>query len=490
MKKISILIFTLFIANLSFSQNKTDRWALGLHVGCSGYRGDLGDNIFYQFNTEKSTYGLSLSYYINSYLDGVAFANYSNWAYKKSDAEKFSGDFFDYGARLHLKLNNGKFLKENARIAPYFLIGSAAVFANSEHTIGRTSAVAFELGYGLKIRLAKNLHLQLQSVYGILKNDEIDGLLSGNGDRFAQHTVGFSFSFPIHTKRDSDGDGVPDWRDDCPNSAMGLKVNDKGCPADSDGDGVPDFFDKCPTVKGTIANKGCPESVDTDGDGIVDDQDYCPNEKGSVELHGCPDTDGDGIPNYMDKCPNVKGVAANKGCPSDMDGDGIPDTKDACPNDRGPSSTNGCPDKDGDGVADKDDKCPEVKGIIENMGCPLVKVEDQKKLDVLIHNINFATGSDVLLQSSNISLDKVAIILKENANYRLDINGHTDNVGDAKKNLELSTKRAEAVKKYLIKKGIAAERLFAKGFGDTAPLVPNTTLQNKAQNRRVEMKLK
>jgi OmpA-OmpF porin, OOP family len=490
MKK--ILLFISFIIFLNSAQAQDQQalrnWSIGMHVGYSGYRGDIGDNLFYQFKTEKSTLGLSLGHYISPFVDAVAFVNYTNWAYTKNDSTSFNGNFFDYGVRLHLKLNNGILLKENAVIQPYLLGGAAAMFALSEHTVERSSALAFNLGYGIKIRLSKDLHFQLQSVYGISKFDAIDGIRNGNGDRYSQHTLGFVFSFPIHGNRDSDGDGVPDWKDNCPNTAMGVKVNEKGCPADTDGDGVPDYFDKCPTVKGSIENKGCPEIIDTDGDGINDNEDWCPNEKGTVALHGCPDTDGDGVPDYMDKCPHEFGVAENKGCPKDSDGDGIPDSKDACPTERG--TVNGCPDKDNDGIADKDDRCPDVKGTPSNHGCPEVKPEDQKKLDVLIHNINFAVGSDVLLFSSFASLDKAIEVLKQNPHYNLEINGHTDNEGNPKKNLELSEKRANAVKNYLVKKGIDAARLDAKGFGDTKPLVPNTSAANKAQNRRVEMKLK
>ena len=475
------------------AQSAENPWALAAHVGFSGYHGDMGDNLFYQFNTEKSTYGLSLSRYISHYFDALVQANYTNWAFTENAQNHFDGNFYSYGVRVHLKLNNGKFLKEDAIIAPYFVAGAAAMFATSDKiTNGRTSAPAWELGYGLKIKLTKSFHLQLQSIYGITPNDEIDGIRNGSGDRYALHTVGLVYSFHIHSKKDSDGDGVADWKDKCPNTALGVKVDATGCPADSDGDGVPDFFDHCPTVKGTIANHGCPESVDTDGDGITDDQDYCPNEKGSVALHGCPDTDGDGVPDYMDKCPTVKGTAANKGCPEevDSDGDGVVDSKDKCPHEKGLASMQGCPDTDGDGVADNDDQCPNVKGVKENHGCPPIKVEDQKKLDLLIHNINFQTGSDVILAASNVSLAKVVEVLKANPTYKLEIGGHTDNVGSAKNNMELSDKRDNAVKNYLVKKGIDTSRLKAIGYGDTVPLVPNTTTQNKAKNRRVEMKLK
>ncbi len=112
-----------------------------------------------------------------------------------------------------------------------------------------------------------------------------------------------------------------------------------GCP-DTDGDGIPDPKDACPNTPGLVEFDGCP---DTDGDGIPDDDDACPNTPGLVEFDGCPDTDGDGIPDLKDECPNVVGLQQFSGCP-DSDGDGIPDPDDDCPNEAGPASNGGCPE--------------------------------------------------------------------------------------------------------------------------------------------------
>lgn len=87
--------------------------------------------------------------------------------------------------------------------------------------------------------------------------------------------------------------------------------------------------------------------VDSDGDGIADNVDKCPNQKGIAKYNGCPipDTDGDGINDEVDKCPNQKGVAKYDGCPiPDSDGDGVNDENDKCPNLAGPASNNGCPE--------------------------------------------------------------------------------------------------------------------------------------------------
>lgn len=233
---------------------------------------------------------------------------------------------------------------------------------------------------------------------------------------------------------------------------------------------------------------------DRDGDGVVDSLDACPDVAGLPQFKGCPDTDGDGIPDKDDKCPTVAGVARYNGCPiPDTDGDGINDELDKCPTVAGVARYNGCPipDTDGDGVNDEEDKCPTVPGVKENQGCPLVKEEILKKVAYSAKNIFFATGSSKLLPKSSKSLNEVAKILKEDANLKLDIEGHTDNTGKPEKNQTLSESRAKAVLDYLkTKGGVDESRLASAGYGDTKPIASNKTPKGKAQNRRVELKLK
>ena len=236
-----------------------------------------------------------------------------------------------------------------------------------------------------------------------------------------------------------------------------------------------------------------PKPIDTDGDGVADKDDLCPTVAGPKSLGGCPDTDGDGVADKDDKCPTVAGIKMFNGCP-DTDGDGIEDAKDKCPAQPGTAKYQGCPvpDTDGDGLNDDYDKCPTVPGTIANNGCPdeTKKVEEQKKVDLSAKTILFQIKSAALRSSSFQSLDAVAKILNEDAQVGLEIEGHSDNVGNANFNTKLSQKRADAVMKYLEKKGVASSRMTAKGFGSTQPVAENTTADGRAQNRRVVLKLK
>lgn len=227
-------------------------------------------------------------------------------------------------------------------------------------------------------------------------------------------------------------------------------------PADTDGDGIIDPNDKCPTVPGIAKYQGCPVP-DTDGDGINDENDKCPTVKGLAKYEGCPipDTDKDGINDEEDKCPSVAGVARYQGCP-------IPDT-------------------DGDGINDEEDKCPHVKGSAELFGCP--------SLNFKANDINFAIGKATLTKVSKKELDKGAVILKENAQLKLFIDGHTSSTGTKKLNDKLSLNRANSVKSYLVGKGISSERLTATGFGSDKPIADNKTEAGRKANRRVEFRV-
>lgn len=285
---------------------------------------------------------------------------------------------------------------------------------------------------------------------------------------------------------DTDGDGLMDKEDDCPEIA-GL-TEFKGCP-DSDGDKIMDKEDECPEIAGLAEFKGCP---DTDIDGIKDSDDACPQNAGPKENQGCPDKDLDGLFDFIDACPEVAGPKENNGCPwPDTDGDGILDKDDACPLLKGPAANMGCPfkDTDGDGLLDKDDDCPNTAGPIENKGCPIIEVEIVEVLRTAFDNLEFESGKDIILEVSKVALDELADVLIKKATWKLEISGHTDNLGGENFNLVLSKKRAEALKNYLIFKGVDTNRLITFYFGETQPLIDNTTEEGRKKNRRVEMKI-
>ncbi|MDX2173761.1 MAG: DUF5723 family protein [Bacteroidota bacterium] len=287
---------------------------------------------------------------------------------------------------------------------------------------------------------------------------------------------------------DKDGDHIPDKDDKCPEVA-GVKEL-QGCP-DKDGDGITDAEDACPDDKGLVEFKGCP---DKDGDKIIDKDDECPDDAGIAEFMGCPDKDGDGTPDKMDACPDVFGPKEYKGCP-DKDGDGILDKEDACVDVAGPKENKGCPwpDTDKDGFFDKDDACPTTPGVAEFKGCPPpppMKEAEKKILERAFESLEFASAKDIIKTISYPSLNDLAkLLVNHKGDWKLKLSGHTDNQGDAAKNMLLSEKRSKAVKAYLVKKGVPADNILTEWFGQTMPIADNSNEKGRQKNRRVEMKI-
>jgi OOP family OmpA-OmpF porin len=174
----------------------------------------------------------------------------------------------------------------------------------------------------------------------------------------------------------------------------------------------------------------------------------------------------------------------------DTDGDGVPDNVDQCPTVPGPKENNGCPygDRDNDGIPDNLDLCPDVPGIPEEHGCPrkytLVVVKNDQI--VIKQQVHFATNKWVILPDSFALLGEVALVLKDNPQMRVLVEGHTDSVGSLKKNMVLSQKRAESVVEFLMSQGTDPSRLEAKGMGPSRPIASNSNAVGRAQNRRVE----
>ena len=173
--------------------------------------------------------------------------------------------FWRMGGQFEYKFANGYLLKEDAIFDPYIFLGL------NGSNISEKTYLAQSTGAGTNIWFNKWLGLNFEGSY--------DYLFDFN-DYFH---YSFGVTFRLGKAKDSDGDGVPDHLDECPD-VPGLKILN-GCP-DRDGDGIPDHLDECPDVPGLAQFKGCP---DRDGDGIPDHLDECPDEFGTITNKGCPE---------------------------------------------------------------------------------------------------------------------------------------------------------------------------------------------------------
>jgi len=238
---------------------------------------------------------------------------------------------------------------------------------------------------------------------------------------------------------DSDGDGVLDRDDDCPGTPVGAVVDARGCPKDSDGDGVYDGIDKCPdTPRGAIVDaQGCPK--DSDGDGVYDGIDKCPDTpRGAiVDAQGCPkDSDGDGVYDGIDKCPDTP-----RGTPVNADG------------------------------------CPKAAPLFE-----------PGRRTLILEGVFFEFNKATLLPRSEETLDRVARSLLDWPEVRIEVAGHTDWIGSDAYNQDLSRRRAQAVREFLLARGVPAERMTAQGYGESRPIADNHSDEGRSKNRRVELR--
>jgi OmpA-OmpF porin, OOP family len=546
-----LLLSTTFVSEATAQSKKNtkskkplihQKWEVGAYFGASQYQGDL--QVLGTKDINIGNIGILARYHIND-----AFAIRPNFilgqlsAADFNEARKYSfstplrelsvlGEYEFLGKRRYANIEQGKFKKT---FSPYLFAGVGYANLTPKTDYNRNGnisnktkideddqkredfkgAIALPIGAGVKMDLSKFWTIGVEAGLRLTMNDYLDGIsVSANPDKNDTYvTGGVILSYRIPFMKDTDGDGIADDADACPEIAGPVKS--KGCP-DKDGDGMGDRFDSCPDVAGLKSMSGCPDSdrdgvadkddacpdmigakelngcPDTDEDGVADKDDECPSEKGKKEYAGCPtrDTDGDGVEDLLDKCPQQKGAKDNNGCPYiDADNDGVVDKDDLCPDKKGTARFNGCPDTDGDGIEDSKDKCPEVAGVSFNQGCPEIKQEDKKMLEKAVYGVEFETGSSKIKSKSLADLDNVVSVMQKYPEYTMSIDGHTDNVGNAKSNLALSKARAKACYDYFVSKGIQALRMSHNGFGSTVPIDDNKTAAGRAKNRRVEFQL-
>jgi outer membrane protein OmpA-like peptidoglycan-associated protein len=325
-------------------------------------------------------------------------------------------------------------------------------------------------GAGIRLGLGDVASIRLDTYVDYIPSPD-----NGAGDNWhwgVQPGLSFLLGGRPTGPRDRDADGVPDDVDECRDTPAGDRVDAKGCTVqDADGDGVFDDADACADTPAgdRVDAKGCSLPKDADGDGVTDDTDACADTpKGeTVDAKGCPvpkDADGDGVNDDTDACADTPaGTEVDaKGCPVPQDGDG-------------------------DGVNDDADRCPSTPSGVEvdAEGCQVLFQPTKKTL--ILEGVNFETGKSTLTPESETILNGVAESLVANDSIRVQVTGHTDNTGSLALNRRLSRARADAVRTYLISRGVAEDRLTARGFGPDQPVASNRTADGRAQNRRVEL---
>ncbi len=328
--------------------------------------------------------------------------------------------------------------------------------AASRHAIEAIGAVRADLGNELVLQVgggsgltdasgSPSLRLLASVEYVPASQTEVGGARSRIDSEFCRERGGEACR-----GEDRDGDGIPDALDECPDAPEdrdGFRDRD-GCPdADNDADGFADSEDRCPNTPGVEARGGCP-LVDSDGDGIADREDAAPYEPEDFDGH----RDADGAPD------------------PDNDGDGIPDLRDACPG--APERINGVDDEDG---------CPDEGDAQVAVAEGKIEIDDR---------IYFDSDRATIKQRSYSILEQVAALLRAESDIeRVRIEGHTDARGEDLYNLALSQRRANAVRAFLIERGVDSSRLEARGYGESEPIATNETDEGRRENRRVEIRI-
>jgi outer membrane protein OmpA-like peptidoglycan-associated protein len=313
--------------------------------------------------------------------------------------------------------------------------------------------------------------------------------------------VGLTWIFGGGSPADSDGDGVLDLQDRCPDTPKGALVDKHdGCPWDLDQDGVMEGLDRCAnTPRGwPVDEVGCP--LDSDGDGVPDGIDKCADTpKGAiVNRDGCPvDSDGDTVWDGLDRCPDTpKGALVDPpdsqtaGCPHDADNDGVPDGVDQCALTPSGATVDakGCPqDSDGDRVLDGLDRCPDTPTgqKIDKEGCPRVRLDLAEPQ--ILQNVRFLKGVE-LYPGADAWLSLLLDAMNYWTDVTVEIGVYTDQSGTPAGNRMIAQRRGEVIREWLVQHGIDRRRLVVKGYGAVNFIADNETEEGREKNRRVEVK--
>ncbi len=393
--------------------------------------------IEYFFNSNSiGTFGLRIHGGM-SYVGGEGGVKLSNTQY--SILNTLKTDVYHIGGGYSYTISLGEV------VHPYVFAGLSYIqfYPRGDNNIRISSVngqsfsqqdINYDGEFGVRFLIHDNFSLNFVGAIHFNPNDNLDGIWGNdNDDIFYSANIGISYYF--NDGRDSDGDGVDDSEDFCPDTPPHINVDDFGCPLDSDNDGVPDQIDLCAeTPPGFVVDtNGCP--IDLDKDGIADNLDQCLYTPAGVEVDsvGCPaDLDKDGIPNYLDQCPQTP-----------------------------------------------------IGYLVDKNGCPDIAI-DSTFSRIVLNNFNF--GRKSLPNGAEKTLDLLIDYINLNPQFKWSIEGHSDSIAiDCENNFKLSVDRAESVLNYLVENGIDKTKLLFSGFSHFRPIAENTSEKGRKLNRRVEI---
>ena len=413
-KTLATSILLLLVTGTAMAENKAKALTLSPMVGGYMFEGnqDLDDSL---------TYGLGLGYNLTKNWGMELMVNYI-------DAETDEGPAIDVDGYLS-RLDGLYHFRPDSSLVPYLAAGMGVITLDPSPGEGEDD-FALNYGAGLKWFLSEAIALRGDVRHVFATEEPNSNLIYTAGLLFQIGGEEEAAPAPVvlPAPKDSDGDGVIDAQDRCPNTPANVIVDAVGCPKDSDGDGVADYLDKCPNTPANVKvnDQGCPE-----------------------------DADQDGVPDYLDQCPGTpKGAPVDaKGCPKDTDGDGVFDYLDKCPN--------------------------TAKGLaVDEKGCELT----------FTLQIEFDVNQANVRPEYHSKLAEAVEFINQYPSQQFLVVGHTDSTGSADYNKQLSQRRAESVRQYLIDNfGLSADKLTARGLGEEQPVADNATAEGRQQNRRVDI---
>jgi outer membrane protein OmpA-like peptidoglycan-associated protein len=482
-------------ATITLAQDLNNTVGLGVRGGVTFYRSDD-----FAQATELPYSNAFLAHHLSGHFAYELSVNYGQVSGNLQKKQAFWTDFAGAGLLGRIAPFGGK------AIRPY-IAGGVEYFTTNPRRFNRKNSYeknnfSTPLGGGLGFIIGERLAFDLRGLYHFVNNDRLDKKLKGANDGFVSATAGLTWL--LRGNPDPDRDGLTNRDEKMRGTNPRLQDTDRDgikdgaevhtfrtdpLAIDSDSDGLSDLDE----IK---KYKSDPNQADTDQDGLADGEEISKYQtnllKGDtddddlsdaeeLQVHktnaNLADSDGDSL-----KDGEEIGRYQTQPLEIDSDSDGLLDGDEVKKHQTDPLKQ----DTDGGGIADATEVNRGTNPLVADDDVPREILKVENNAPIILDGVVFETGRAVISVESEAILTKAFNTLEYYPEMRVAIHGHTDNTGGLRTNMRLSQARADAVKAYLVARGIASERIVTKGFGPYQPIAPNDSPESRRQNRRIE----